>query len=98
MRLAAFNPMLHWSPDAVGYTHQLELDCPSCGPQYRLLICCVIGSPPGTAGVWGLTVSGAPSGDGWDGVSLAPSFQNNNHGRKKPCAVHFSIANGEVIP
>lgn len=98
-RLASLHPSLTQSVGADGYTHQLALDCPSCGSVYRLVICVVLNAPPpGRAGVWGLQVPATPSGDGWDGVSMSPSFQNSNHGRKRLCHVHFSIVNGEVVP
>jgi hypothetical protein len=97
MRLSTLNPSLTQSPLADGYTHQLAMDCPSCGAPYRLVICVVLNvSAPGRAGVWGLQVPAVPFGDGWSGVTLSPSFQNHSHGRKKTCAVHFSIVDGEV--
>lgn len=98
-RLASLHPMLTQSTLARGYTHELAIDCPSCGPPYRLIIQVALNAPPpGPAGIWGLRVPSVPSGDGWDGVTMTPSFQNANHGRKKTCAVHFSIIDGEVVP
>jgi hypothetical protein len=99
VRLAALHPMLTQSHGSFGYTHQLEMDCPACGPQYRMAICVVLNvPPPGRSGVWALQLPAVPSGDGWDGVTMSPSVQNSNHGRKKACTVHFSIVNGEVVP
>lgn len=98
-RLAALHPSLTQSVGAVGYTHQLALDCPSCGAVYRIVANVVLNAPPpGLAGVWGLQVPAIPSGDGWDGVTMSPSYQNHHHGRRKVCNVHFSILNGEVVP
>lgn len=99
-RLATLHPTLTPTVlDTADYTHQLVMDCPSCGPTYPLTICVVLNAPPpGHASVWSLQLPVTPSGDGWDGVTLFPSFQNANHGRKKPCNVHFSIINGEVVP
>jgi hypothetical protein len=97
VRLASLHPQLVQSPMATSYTHQLLIDCPACGPTYRLIICVVLGEPTGHPGVWGLQLPAVPAGDGWDGVTMSPSHQNNGHGRKKDCAAHFSIINGEVV-
>jgi len=99
VRLAALHPLLHWAPGGNGYTHQLQIDCPKCGPRYRLILNCSESVAPGTApGIWRITLPGAPGGDGWDGVTLAPSVNNSNHGPRKACGQHFSIINGEVVP
>ena len=95
MRLATLNPKLTWS-DFGG--HCLAFDCPKCGSPYRIEVHCVIGEPPGTSGWWGITLPDRPSGDGWNGVSVKPSIQNNNHGRKKECGFHCTITDGEVGP
>ncbi len=101
MRLADLHPSLTQSigvPGAV-YTHQLMIDCPTCGSVYRIAINVVINAPqPGCAGVWSLRLPPAPSGDGWDGVTMSPSYQSLTHGRRKACAAHFSIINGDVVP
>ncbi len=98
MRLATLNPKLTHSPYATAYTHQLSFDCPRCGKPFLISANLIIGPPPGTQGVWGLTLPSEPSGDGWDGVTVTPSIQNNNHGPKKACGFHCSIINGEVLP
>ena len=57
MRLASLHPSLTQSigvPGAV-YTHQLVVDCPTCGSAFRIAINVVLNVPrPGCAGVWGL--------------------------------------------
>lgn len=99
MRLSTLNPKLRWSPTGNGYTHQLEFDCPKCGPPHRILVCCSATVAPGAVpGVWKLSYPETPSGDGWDGVTLEPSIGNRDHGKNKQCGYHCSIISGEVLP
>jgi hypothetical protein len=96
MRLAQLNPTLHWSPGAKEHTHQLEFDCPRCGPPFRIMVNCSTEKMRAEGGVWKITIAEPTDGDYWGCVSLTPSIHNHNHGRKKPCGFHCVITDGEL--
>jgi len=97
MRLAAFNPSLVWcAPSGSGlYEWQLSFDCPLCGPWYKIILCCSR-VKPSSEGVWWISIPEVASGDGWNGITLTPSVNNSNHGRKKVCGYHFFLIDGDL--
>lgn len=94
MKLSDLNPQITGnSPDGV---NQIIFDCPKCGKPYRILILAKFNQPHGPAGYWSWTFD-VNATNGYDAITITPSINNPNHGRKKLCGWHGSIVNGEVI-
>lgn len=87
MRLNDLHPVIGGS----GEFNELSFDCPLCGPPYRIWILMKLGGPA-KDGIWKWTF------DADGNVSIDPSINNHNHGRKKTCNFHCTITKGEVLP
>lgn len=94
MKLADLNPSI---TGTTGGLNELTFDCPKCGKPYRIRIVMRLNGPTGgeRPGVWSWTFD---ENDIAKGITVSPSIQNNDHGRKKSCGYHCSILNGEIVP
>jgi hypothetical protein len=92
MRLADLHPVV--TAAGKGDLNELTFDCPRCGPPYRICVYMRLHGPAGN-GVWAWEMG--PPGQ-LENITVNPSIDNPNHGRKKVCGFHCTITNGDVIP
>jgi hypothetical protein len=96
-RFVELNPSCRQAPT---FPIRLEFDCPACGPPYRIDIPVILNGEGANlqpeVKKWTATTPDLS----WERITITPSINNTpgGHGRKKPCAWHGSITNGEVQP